>query len=406
MEATGWNIRSWLTRERAIGYASILALTELGLFALCVAGAHGLIVKLDHQTSTDFVSFYAAGALADAGTPWLAYDRAAHHAAEQAAASAEIPYNYFYYPPVFLLLCAGLARLPYLLAFVLFQMAGATVCFLAVRLIRRDLPPVVFLAFPALWWAIGTGQNALLTAALFAAGTALTDRRPWLSGLCFGALCYKPHLGLLVPVALIAGGHWRVVLGAAGTVLALAGTSAAVFGAVTWEAFLQAAMSPGEVYGSQAIFMGGLTSPYGVAMMLGAGRTVAIAAQAVAILFAAGVVAQVWRGNAALPARAAVLLAATPIAVPVLMFYDLMLVFVALVWLSRVRYAAPWTRAAMAVVFVLPLFSGNLATETHWMVAAIAAGLAFGVTLAAIWPEVGLPRRPACRPPLTRVGLA
>jgi hypothetical protein len=65
----------WLTRERAIGYATMLAFTELAMFAFCVAGTHGLIVPLAHQPSTDFVSFHAAGALANAGTPWLAYDR-------------------------------------------------------------------------------------------------------------------------------------------------------------------------------------------------------------------------------------------------------------------------------------------------------------------------------------------
>ncbi|MGI4952831.1 MAG: hypothetical protein ACRYGM_13605, partial [Janthinobacterium lividum] len=35
--------------------------------------------------SIDFVSFYAAGALANAGTPALAYDQAAHRLAEAAA---------------------------------------------------------------------------------------------------------------------------------------------------------------------------------------------------------------------------------------------------------------------------------------------------------------------------------
>ena len=189
----------WLTRERVIAYATILAIAEMALFAFCVAGSHGLIVPLDHQPSTDFVSFYAAGVLADDGTASLAYDHAAHHLAEQAAVGGSTAYNYFYYPPVFLLICGPLALLPYLPAFILFQTLSAAACFFSLRLIRRDLHPAVFLAFPGLWWAIGTGQNALLTAALFAAGTALLERRPWLSGMCFGALCYKPHFGLSDP---------------------------------------------------------------------------------------------------------------------------------------------------------------------------------------------------------------
>ena len=85
---------------------------EVACFLFFVAGTHGLIVRLATPTSTDFVSFYAAGSLADAGTPGLAYDRAAHYAAEERAAEPGIAYNFFYYPPVFLLVCAALARLP------------------------------------------------------------------------------------------------------------------------------------------------------------------------------------------------------------------------------------------------------------------------------------------------------
>jgi alpha-1,2-mannosyltransferase len=398
----------WLTRDRAIGYATILAVAELGLFVFCVAGTHGLIVPLHRQSGTDFVSFHAAGALADAGTPWLAYDRVAHQAAEQSINGAG-GYNYFYYPPIFLLICAPLARLPYLLAFVVFQIAGAVACFFAVRLIRRDVPLAVFLAFPGLWWAIGTGQNALLTAALFAAGTALTDRRPWLAGLCFGALCYKPHFGLLIPVALIAGGHWRAFLGAAGTVLALAGASVALFGVATWEAFLSAVAASGDVYtGRHAIFMDGVTSPFGALLAIGAGRDVAFAAQAAAGLLAAGAVGLVWRRpngqekRAPLPMRAAILLTATPVAVPVVMFYDLMLVFVALVWLTRVPPmggAGSWRTAAMAAVFVGPLLSGNLSAGSHWLVAFVTASLAFGLTVTIAWRTLDwrrfVPRRVA-----------
>jgi alpha-1,2-mannosyltransferase len=377
----------WLTRQRMIAYATILAIVEMGLFAFCVAGSHGLIVPLEHQPSTDFVSFYAAGALADAGVPSLAYDHAAHYAAEQSAIGFETAYNYFYYPPVFLLICAPLALLSYLPAFILFQMACACACFCSLRMIRRDLPVCVLLAFPGLWWAIGTGQNALLTAALFAAGTALLRHRPWLSGLCFGALCYKPHFGLLIPVALIAGGHWRAIASAAMSVLALTTLSVALFGIATWTAFVTAISRSGDVYAGHAIFMGGLTSPYGALMATGVPPGAAVAAQVVATLLTAGIVARVWRSRVSYPVRAAVLLAATPIAVPLLMFYDLMLVFVALLWLSRVPAAvtSSWRVSLAILVFLAPMLSGNLTTQSHWPVAFVTAAMAFGLTLAVAW---------------------
>ena len=41
------------------------------------------------------------------------------------------------------------------------------------------------------------------------------QRQPWLAGVCLGLLSYKPHLGLLIPIALIAGARWRVFVSAA-----------------------------------------------------------------------------------------------------------------------------------------------------------------------------------------------
>ena len=55
----------WLTRERIAAYAWIFLALEVTLFAFCVAGTHGLVVPLDRPTSSDFVSFYAAGHLAE-----------------------------------------------------------------------------------------------------------------------------------------------------------------------------------------------------------------------------------------------------------------------------------------------------------------------------------------------------
>lgn len=88
--------------------------------------------------STAFVSFFAAGRLATEGTPALVYDHAAHYAAEQAATGPGIPYNYSYYPPVFLLVCIALARLPYLLAFAAFQIGTLVPCLLVVRRILHE----------------------------------------------------------------------------------------------------------------------------------------------------------------------------------------------------------------------------------------------------------------------------
>ena len=122
--AAGLGAGKWLDRRLIRVAAAALLAIELAVSAFMVAGTHGWIVPLAKPTGTDFVSFYAAGALANSGTPELVYNLAAHGAAEEAATEPGVPYQFFNYPPVFILVCAVLARLPYLVAFVLFE--GAT----------------------------------------------------------------------------------------------------------------------------------------------------------------------------------------------------------------------------------------------------------------------------------------
>src|SRR5690606_9608280 len=139
-----------------------------------------------------------------------------------------IAYIYFYYPPVFLLVCAVLGLLPYLPAFYLFQALTLPAYLLVARRTLRETGWagwVLALAAPAAYWNFGLGQNGFLTAALFGGALLLVDRRPVLAGVLFGLICYKPHFGLLIPVALAASGNWRAFAGATASVLAVAALS-------------------------------------------------------------------------------------------------------------------------------------------------------------------------------------
>ena len=115
--------------------------------------------------SVDFVSFHAAGALADAGHAALAYDRTAHGQAEAASIGPGHPYQFFFYPPPYLLLCAPLATLPYGVAFALFEALSLALFLLAMYALVGQLAPMrawlpCVLAFTPLFWTIGLGQNA------------------------------------------------------------------------------------------------------------------------------------------------------------------------------------------------------------------------------------------------------
>ncbi len=361
----------WLDGQRIFGYSGILLILEVLVFLFFVAGTHGWIVPLEKPSTTDFVSFYAAGSLADAGTPQLAYDQARHFAAEQQATALGISYNYFYYPPVFLLLCAAVARLPYLVAFVLFEAATLGLyLFVARRILNepgwRVLVPLV--ACPAVFWNIGLGQNALLTAALFGGATLMIDRRPIMAGLLFGALCYKPHFGLLVPVALVAGGHWRAFAAAAASMIGLVLVSIALFGWTTWQDYLALAAAAPSTYEFGRIHFAGFISVFGGMRLIGAGLAAAYGAQAAASLVAAALVGFIWRRQLSLPIRAAALAAATSVAAPLILFYDFMIIAVAMTWLVRAAREdgfLPWEKTAMLVLFPVPLLSRHAAMIWH-----------------------------------------
>ena len=380
-----------LDRRRVYGACGILLALEIAFFGFVIAGTYGLIVPLDRPASTDFVSFYAAGSLANSGTPELAYDRAAHHAAEERAAEPGIEHNLFYYPPTFLLICAALAHLPYLAAFLVFEAASLAFYLLIARRILgepdwRVLLPL--LAFAPLLWTLGMGQNSLLTAALFGSATLLVERRPAIAGLLFGALCYKPHLALLVPVALAAGRHWRAFAAALLTVAVLCLLSLVVFGWPTWQAYLDAAVDSLGVYASGRIPFTGYVTPFGAVRQLGVQPETAGALQLGAIAAAAILVGLVWGRRLPLPIRAATLASAALVAAPLALFYDLMLAGVAGIWLLRPElrdHLGDGEKLALVALFMLSLIPRRLAELSHLpigpMIALSLGGLVAGVAL-------------------------
>jgi hypothetical protein len=97
----------------------------------------------------------------------------------------------------------------------------------------------LFLAVaPAVTVNVYLGQNGFLTAALLIGGLANLDRRPILAGILFGILTIKPQLGLLLPVLLVLGGHWRVIGSAVVTTVLLVAATAIWFGPEIWVQYL------------------------------------------------------------------------------------------------------------------------------------------------------------------------
>lgn len=360
----------WLDSDRIFAWSVVLLIEQVAVLGFLALWQHGAFMEVAAPTSSDFVSFYAAGKLALAGTPTLAYDQAAHFLAEQQAAAGG-DYQYFFYPPIFLMLCSGLALLPYMVAYAVFQIVTLSLFVAAMGAVLRESGwkwIIPLLAFPPVFWTLGLGQNAFLTATLFGTFTLLIDRRPRSAGVMLGLLCYKPHFGLLAPVALLAGQRWQAFLSAAATVAALVGLSGWLFGWDTWAAYLAAFRGSQAVYGSGRIDYAGVVTLFGAARLLGIGTTSAYALQAASALLMAGFVALVWRRQASLPVRAASLLAATLLAVPLALLYDKLLALVAIAWLVREARQSgfhPWEKLLLLATYPLSLLTWAVGTTWH-----------------------------------------
>jgi hypothetical protein len=361
----------WLTRDRVIAWGTVLVIEEALLLAFLALWQHGAFAPTASGPASDFVSFYAAGKLALAGTPQLAYDQAAHYLAQQQATAETGPYQYFFYPPVYLILCAALASMPYLVAFAVFQVATLGMFIGMMRSLLREtgagwLAPL--LAFPAVFWTFGLGQNAFLTAALFGGFTLLLEDRPVSAGILVGGLCYKPHFGLLVPGALLASRRWAAFLAALGTVAGLVGVSIALFGWTTWQAYFVAFAHSDQVYSAGLIDYAGIVTPFGAMRLLGFAPWPTYLVQGGAATVMVLLLAMLWRAKVSQNLRYAALLSATLLAVPLALLYDNLLVLVAIGWVlreARLRGFLPWERLVLLAVYPLALLTFTVGHAFH-----------------------------------------
>ena len=381
---------AWLGRERVIAYGRLLLILELVALVVIALGTYGVFVPLDQPVSTDFLSFFSSGYLADQGHPALIYDQPSHRLAEQTVfGDPNVLYAYwFFYPPTFVLYCALMALLPYLVSFFAWIAVTATAYALTLRAILRDGKLLVaFLSFPSALITAGIGQNSFLTTAIFGTATYLIDRRPMTAGAILGALCYKPHFLLIAPVALIAGRHWRALGAMAASVAFFTGLSLLLFGWQTWEAFFLLTRTVTSTFETGKVGFSGLISLFGAVRMLGGGVLLAYGVQALAALAAAVLTAVVWAKDLSLPVRAMTLIAATLFSVPVILFYDLLPVTVAVAWLlhdARRTGFLPWEKTTLAIAWLIPMMSRSAGLAANIPLGPLAtAGLLVFVTIRA-----------------------
>lgn len=363
---------AWLDDRRLRVYPLLfLGLAVLAVAAM-IATAQGRFDLNGHPLGTDFSQVWVAGLEVLRGHPEAPFDVARHIAEQRAEFGPESDVYGWHYPPFFLAPAAALALLPYLPALAVWQIGTLALYLAAILAILRHsgLPPwrivVAALAFPAVLVNLGHGQNGFLTAALLGFGFLALLRRPLLAGLCFGLLAYKPQFAIVLPVALIVGGHWRTAFAAAVTVVAMTLASAIAFGPNVWTAFVQSlAFTQHVVVEQGAAGFAKIQSVFAAARLLGGDIPTAYAAQTTATLATLSALVLLWRSRADEMAKAAAAIVATLLSTPYCLDYDMAALGPALAFLvarGTERGFAPFEKSILAAAFIAPLAARPAAT--------------------------------------------
>ena len=387
---------AWLGRRRAVAYSQIVVIAFAIIAGVWIASGDGPIDPEGKPVGSDFVSFWAASSLALGGTPEAAYDPARHRAAEQrAVGNSEIPYYAWFYPPIFLLLVLPLALVPYGWSLALWlALTGAGYAALMRRLLPAPGALWAAFGFPAALVNVTHGQNAFLSTSLLGGGVLLLDRRPILAGLLLGALAFKPQLGCLVPLALLAAGRWTALAAAAASASLLMAASVALFGSDTLTAFLATTDLARRTLEDGLVDWNKMQSLFAAMRLLGVSRGGAYAAQALLALAGAAAVIVAWRSRAGTAAKGAVLAAATLLFSPFVLDYDFVLLAIPMAWLVRdgARTGfAPWEKASLALAWLLPLLARPVAGLTHLGIAPLVCAVLLATTLRRALRELECP---------------
>ncbi|GAA7767231.1 MULTISPECIES: glycosyltransferase family 87 protein [Cupriavidus] len=330
---TGGQGGAWLDLDRARVYSAAVLFLFVVLMVTWAWYTEGFTNSHVSRPGTDFAVFWSASYLALSEGAVRAYDVARHlevmatYGPLDIGNTAVLPWLY---PPTFLLVVLPLAALPFAFSYVLFIAASVYAYLCAIgglvgagSMLRRGLWLPV-LASPAVLVSVILGQNSLLTASLVGGAICLLGKRPVLAGVLIGLLAIKPQLALLIPVALIAGRHFRTLASAAITAAIFAAVSIVICGWETIPAFLNSvAWARANLVEGTPEGWYGMPSVLAAAQLSGLSRGSAYAVQGLAALAAAAAVVYVWSRTREAPLCAAVLAAAALLATPYVRHYEL-----------------------------------------------------------------------------------
>jgi hypothetical protein len=264
----------------------------------------------------------------------------------------------FPYPPSFLLVVWPLGQLPGWLSWVAL-VAVSLPLYLWATVGTRWRSPALFAALAAPTTAIAgvSGQTGFLAGAFLAGGLRLAAGRPVAGGMLFGLLTYKPQLGLLVPVALVAAGLWRSLIVAGMTAILLVVATSLLFGVAIWPSWLAGLPAFSRQFAAESGEIRHLMPTILVALLqLRVTPVWAELTQWAATAVAAAIVWTLFRSGPPDLAGAG-LMVATFLATPYAFVYDMPVVATAVIWVIAERQRAGAFGTGEVLVLILAMIA-------------------------------------------------
>jgi hypothetical protein len=335
MEAEGGS-EAWPKASRARAVASFVIWLIAAVFVWKMLRIS--VARFEAGGPSDFHYFWDAGANVLAGNAARAYTIHPSPIGEM----WPLPH-----PPPFLLLAPALALLPVEVSLLLFLAVTG-----AAYLLTARQPLKIALANPTVPYNVKWAQTGFLTSAILLGGLNWVRRRPLLGGAILGAMVIKPHLGVFIPVALIAGRQWKALCATAASAAVLIGLAALAFGAgiyvAWWHSFMHfSGVLPDEFWGWST-----LSSTYAFLRWWGLGSSAAYAGQAFTALAGGAMVASSWRSEWS--SKAAVVPAATLLVPPYLGSNDAVMMVLPL---GVIAAWSMWRAAVLWFLLLVPWFS-------------------------------------------------
>ncbi len=247
-------------------------------------------------------------------------------------------------------------------------------------------------------------------------GFLLLPVRPVIAGVLIGLLAYKPHLGMLIPLALLAGGYWRAIVAATVTVLASVAATVTLFGSKTWESFLTSlaptrriVIEEGRAFEGAIVSWERIMSVFAAVRRIGGTVESAYVLQAIVALFAVGVVITLFRGNGDRRVAIAAVLVGSLLTTPYFLHYDMAVIGPAIALLvahGLERGFLPYEKSVLAFGWIAPLIAQPAAEFLLLPVGTLSVLLLQWIIAARTWPALILGRGlDDSMPPLTTHGV-